>query len=89
MEDDRVNIDREPAALVEFGRAAQVDDGSQTERLEKGDVARGQAVQAIGAEQRAPFGRAAVGGGVSAEVTKVVDRLESDQASRIGCKVGE
>ena len=89
MEHDRVDIDREATAFVEFGCAAQIDHGAQTERFECRNVGRRQAVEAVGAEQRAPTCAAAISGGVAAEITKVVHGLQSDQALRFGGKVGE
>jgi hypothetical protein len=83
VEHDGMSLDGEAATLVELGCAAQIDHRAQTEGLKGDDICSGQAIQAIGTEQRTPARRAAIGGPVATEVAKVVHGLQGHQAIRI------
>src|SRR4051812_2387447 len=89
VEDNWVGIDGEPAALVELRIAAQIDDSAQTEWRQRGDVARCQAIEAVGTEEHTPPRCAAIGRCVSAEIPEVVHRFERYQSSGIWFAVGE
>ena len=74
---DRVGVDREAAPLGQLVLGAQVDHGAQAQPAHDLEVGFGEAVQAVGPEQRPPAGRdPAVAGGVPAQVTEVERRLQ-------------
>ncbi len=70
MEGDGVGLHVEPATL-QLGSRAQVDHRPDAEPAQHREVGPGQLAQAIGAEERAPTGLAAVSGLVAAEIAKV------------------
>ena len=53
---DGMGVDREAAPLLELIAGAQVDHGAEAESAHDGQVGVGEAVQAVGAEERAPAG---------------------------------
>ena len=81
---DGVGLEGEATVFSDLVRGAEVDDGAQTEGLELEDVGFGDPVDAVGPVQRVPPGGAAVGRGVSAQVTEVEGSLELDVANRPG-----
>lgn len=63
-------------SVFEFRCRAQVDDGAHAPLGQHIEFGIGKAVHGIGAVQRAPSHRAAIGGRIAAEVAEVVSRLQ-------------
>ena len=78
VERHRVPLEREPTALGEFGRRAEVDHRADAERIDHVEIVVGEVGEPIGPEEPAVAGDPAVGDPVSAEVTDVVRTDELD-----------
>ena len=89
VEVDRVVRVRKRAAFGELGIGAQIDDGAQPQLADQFQVVAREALQPIGAKQRAPASAAAIGSGVAAEVAEVVHCVEPDEPARVAADIGE
>ena len=89
VERHRVLVERERAALVEFGPGAQVDHRSHTEFANHRHIGRSEPIEAVGAEQATPACGAAIDGRIPADVAEVVHGIEPNQSPGVATDIGE